>query len=323
MKPDQLMSPSLSNLTAISLIESHPDFKILRRVGCIPHDAPPPEGAKIAVGVILDTETTGPDTAADKLIELGMVKFEFNPDTGQIYRVLETFNALEDPGMPISAEATAVNGITNEMVKGQHIHTETVNQFVNGASLIIAHHAEFDRKITEARFSVFAELNWACSLVQIDWDAEGFGTAKLDYLATKFGMFYDAHRAENDCLALLEVLRQNLPISGVPAMKSLSEKSSERSYKVSAENAAFATKDLLKAHGFRWDDKGKVWHITVAGGDAIKEVVDFLREDIYNNRNVTLPFEIFDAKTLFSVRGGVQTRKSIIKEDAQMPIQTC
>jgi DNA polymerase-3 subunit epsilon len=55
------------------------------------------------------------------LIELGIVIVEYSPDTGQVYRVLETYNELEDPGMSIPPESTKIHGITDDMVIGKKI----------------------------------------------------------------------------------------------------------------------------------------------------------------------------------------------------------
>lgn len=42
---------------------------------------------------------------------------------------------------------------------------------------------------------------WACSFVDINWRAEGFGAGKLDYFLMQQGWFYEGHRALSDCLA--------------------------------------------------------------------------------------------------------------------------
>lgn len=49
-------------------------------------------------GAVLDTETTGMDLAADQVIELALVAFEYDEGTGAIGRVLGTYSGLEDPG---------------------------------------------------------------------------------------------------------------------------------------------------------------------------------------------------------------------------------
>ena len=40
-------------------------------------------------GIILDVETTGLNSSADEIVELGMVNFEFARD-GRVFRVLDT-----------------------------------------------------------------------------------------------------------------------------------------------------------------------------------------------------------------------------------------
>lgn len=49
--------------------------------------------------VILDAETTGTDHLQDQVVELGMVAFDYCPETGQIDQVHGTFNELEDRGL--------------------------------------------------------------------------------------------------------------------------------------------------------------------------------------------------------------------------------
>lgn len=69
---------------------------------------------------IVDDETTGTNFLSDKIIEIGiMVIVEYCPHTGQAYRVLEDYDDLEDPGIPIPAASTKIHGITDEMVQGK------------------------------------------------------------------------------------------------------------------------------------------------------------------------------------------------------------
>jgi DNA polymerase III epsilon subunit-like protein len=57
---------------------------------------------------------------------------------------------------------------------------------------------------------------------QVDWAAKGFEGAKLSALASQCGFFFDGHRAENDCLAGLEILARPLP-SGRTALAHMLE----------------------------------------------------------------------------------------------------
>ena len=99
---------------------------------------------KKLIGVFLDTETTGLSYATDRIIELGMVKFEYNED-GRIFQLLDEFNRYQDPGMPIPEAITKLNGITDDMVKNHQINVEEVDSYLNDVDIIITHNAQFDR----------------------------------------------------------------------------------------------------------------------------------------------------------------------------------
>ena len=291
-------------------LESHPDYRVLRRLE--PRKAyAKADGRVLSKGVIVDTETTGLNPDTDKIIEIGVVVFEFDPESGQAYRVTDTYGGLEDPGRPISPEITEITGITNEMVAGQRMDDARIADLIAGASLIIAHNSKFDRPFLEQRFPVFETLPWGCSLEQVDWNGEGLGARKLDYIAFQFGFFFDAHRAENDCLALLHILQQTLPKSKRLVMKALLEQLPHKDWTVYAVNAKFESKDLLKERTYRWDAARKVWHRTLTGTEAITSEVAWLKETIYGGSNVSLDFEVRDALLRYSRRPGKQVVKKI------------
>ena len=84
---------------------------------------------KKLIGVFLDTETTGLSCVTDRIIELGMVKFEYTED-GRIFRLLDEFNRYQDPGMPIPEAITKLTGITDDMVKNHQINVEEVVSYL-------------------------------------------------------------------------------------------------------------------------------------------------------------------------------------------------
>jgi len=289
-------------------LEANPNFRVLRKL--VPQlDFAKPDGRSLAKGVVVDTETTGLNQNSDKIMEIGLVVFEYDPETGQAYRVLESFGALEDPGIPITPEITEITGITNEMVAGKRIDDARIAELVSGASIVIAHNSKFDRPFLEQRFPVFEELPWGCSFAQVDWDGEGLGARKLDYIAFQFGFFFDAHRAETDCQALLTILQQELPKSKVKVLKSMLEQLPQKDWTV-YPMSDYASKDLLKARSYYWDAARKVWHPTLTGTEVITGEVAWLKEAIYGGRNVNLEFEVRDAQLRYSRRPG----KKVIKE---------
>lgn len=291
-------------------LTTNPNYRVLRRL--LPCQSfAVPDGRPLLKGVIVDTETTGLNQDADKIIEIGVVIFEYDPETGQAYRVLDTYGGLEDPGFPITPEITEITHITNEMVAGKRIDDALVNSLVDGASLVIAHNSGFDRPFLEQRLPVFETLPWGCSLSQIDWNSEGIGARKLDYIAFQFGFFFEAHRAEADCMALLHILQQALPKSRVKVMKALLDQLPQKDWTVYALNSAFDTKDLLKARAYQWDAGRKTWHRTLTGTEAITNEVAWLKETIYGGRGVKLEFEVKDAPLRYSKRPGKKVFKDI------------
>lgn len=292
-------------------VEAHEDFRVLRRFKPKAlYEATEPLGPLLK-GIILDTETTGRDAEKDAIVELGMVAFEFCPVTGRIYRVLDVYDELEDPGFPIPPAASAVNHITDEMVVGKHIDDQRVIDMVTDADIIIAHNSSFDRPLCEKRFPIFMGKAWACSLHQIDWEGEGL-PKKLEYLTMELGMFYDAHRAEMDCRAVLEVLSRPLPKSGTRAMKALFEKHSHAEMLAYAMDTKFETKDALKERGYLWsggdNGKPKAWYVRLSE-EAYQAELDWLAENIYKYRKFLVNCESVDAFSRFSRRSkGIEPR---------------
>ena len=285
-------------------LDAHPDYRVLRRLQPRTAFNTPIDGLRCARGIVLDTETTGLSAETDRVIELGMLLFEFDPISGTIFRVLEVFDELEDPGFPIPPATTAIHHITDAMVQGHRIDDAQVARLLQGVSVVIAHNAGFDRPFVEQRWPVFEDLLWACSIRDIDWRAEGFGSAKLEYLLQTQGVFYEAHRAETDCWALLELLSHNLPQSQQPALLSLLETLNQPQLKLSALGSPFETKDLLKQRGYRWSAEQRCWSRMLSGEQALEEELSWLKRRVYGNRGAQVELETLGGTIRYSNRQG-------------------
>lgn len=291
------------------VLETSADYRVLRRLQPV-DDFGVHTDAVLQRGVVLDTETTGTDIDGDAIVELGLVAFDYVPASGQVVRVAGVYDSLEDPGMPIPPETTAIHGITDEMVAGQRIDDLAVARLVAGAQWIVAHNAAFDRPFVERRLPLFETLPWVCSLVEIPWQQAGFAGRKLEYLAHQSGFFYEGHRSEVDCRALLEVLRRPLPDSGRIAWHQLLESGARPSYRIWALDAPFESKDLLRARGYRWDARRRCWNRTLDREGAAAEA-PWLKERVYGGRSREVEVEIQDALTRYSVRPGRSVRRSL------------
>jgi DNA polymerase-3 subunit epsilon len=283
-------------------LEAHPDYRVLRRLD-VSRKWPALEGAGGSQAVVLDTETTGLDPATDKLIELAMVKFEYSRTTGEVGRVLGVYEGLDDPGVPIPPESTALHGITNEMVHGQRLDESAIEALLDGVGVVIAHNAGFDRPFVERRSPRFASLAWGCSLREVPWESVGIGSAKLEYLAYRYGFFFEGHRAEVDCRALLEVLRRPFGETGTNALKVLLESAREPSLRIWATGSQYETKDMLKARGYRWEGEKRVWYRDLGAAEREVELA-WLKETVYGGKSAGVEVETFDARTRYSGREG-------------------
>ncbi len=153
------------------------------------------------------------------------------------------------------------------MVKGKRFDDTAAAHLLEGVSLVIAHNAKFDRPFLEERFPLFMKMPWACSIRDVEWREWGYSSSALEFLAYRTGFFYDGHRAEIDCRALLAVLARPLgERTAAPALKALLDHAREKTFKLFAMNSPFESKDLLKGRGYRWEPDGKVWAVEL---DAI------------------------------------------------------
>ena len=280
------------------------DYKVIKRFSPVTQYNEKKVDTDIKVGVFLDTETTGMNPDADKVIELAMVPFEFDSE-GNIYRVLPEYNALQDPGIPIPELISEITGITDDMVKGKSIDLQQVSSVLSDAVIVIAHNARFDRPFCESLLADFEDIAWACSIADVSWNAEGFEGVKLEYLAYKYGFFFEGHRATIDCQAGIELLSQRLPKSGQLVLKQLLENARRTDVRLWADKAPFEMKDLLRQRGYRWspgdNGKRKAWYRDLPE-DKLDEEMLFLNEHVYPRAVGVLPTDRFNAKVRYSRR---------------------
>ncbi len=292
--------PADQLLELVQYVDSLPQYKVLRR---LPEPDSYGDVSQSIRVLVIDTETTGVDHNTDKIIEIGAVLVEADPETGQIGRVINTYSGLEDPGFPIPPQSTAIHGITDEMVKGQRFDDAAMHQLLDGVQLVLAHNAAFDRPFLENRFRSFETLPWGCTFKQINWNDEGFGSSKLEFIVYKLGYFFDAHRAVTDCYALLTALAHPLPKSGMLPVALLVQAAEQKEFVIYALNSPFETKDALRNKGFRWDADLRAWKIPVLGKAAGDETIQWLKNNIYNTTaKVSLGFQVSVATDRFSNR---------------------
>ncbi len=89
--------------------------------------------------IAFDLETTGTVPGVDQIVEIGAVRF----NNGIVESV---FSTLVDPQRAIPPGASAVNGITDDMVRGKPKIDTLLNSFADFCenSILVAHNAPFD-----------------------------------------------------------------------------------------------------------------------------------------------------------------------------------
>ena len=151
------------------------------------------------VACFLDVETTGLSPWKEEVVELAMVLFEYDADTGAVGRRVGSYVGLREPGIPISPGAARVHGLTMEVLHGCRLDDDKVRGLLAKSSLLIAHNAAFDRPFVTRLFPQAGKMRWACSCHDIPWRAYGQPSARLESLARAFGLRANqVHRAADD-----------------------------------------------------------------------------------------------------------------------------
>jgi DNA polymerase III subunit epsilon len=163
---------------------------------------------------LIDVETTGTDSAVDRVVEIGIV-------VGRGGEVVERRSWLINPGCAITEEARAVHGITDEMVADKPAFAELAAEISAALTGVIpaAYNAAFDRAFLASELeragypreklppSFANKVEWIDPLV---WARELHELEKgksLGEVSSRLGVALDtAHRATDDAEAALKVL---------------------------------------------------------------------------------------------------------------------
>lgn len=170
-------------------LEASGEYRVVRRL--VPPDPLPSPPAGARLGLVIDVETTGADLRGDEVIELAMVRFAYTPE-GEVLGVVDTFQGYHEPARTISAEITALTGISAETVAGHALDREAVGAFVAPAVIVLAHNAAFDRRFAERLHPYFSTKAWGCTMSEPPWREEGFEGLKLACLAPEWFLLRQA-----------------------------------------------------------------------------------------------------------------------------------
>lgn len=160
--------------------------------------------------VAFDTETTGLWAPANRIVELGAVKFRL----GDNHPVV--FQALVNPERQIPSEVVSIHGITDTMVKDCETVEPVLKRFVDFCgpeSILIAHNALFDISFVGCemdRVGVPLPQNHILDTVDISHKMQpGLDSYSLLSLSQELGISStQSHRASDDATLVWKVFEQ-------------------------------------------------------------------------------------------------------------------
>ncbi len=150
--------------------------------------------------VVFDLETTGVSKTKDQIVEIGAIKVKDG-------KVVDELSMFVNPNIPIPPEASAVNNITDDMVKNAPKKKEAMETFVNfiGESVLVGHNISgFDMAFIwrdcEEVFGKIPNNDYIDTLRLARMVLPKNGSHKLTTLAEYYNIpIVDAHRATGDC----------------------------------------------------------------------------------------------------------------------------
>ena len=177
-----------------------------------------------ATYVVLDVETTGLNTHADQIIEIGAVRIENGVEVAE-------FSELIDPGCPVPERVTEITGISTAMLRGKPHLMDVMPAFAKfcEGAVLVAHNASFDiaffrRAFRDAKLPFDHPVLDTLALVRNQYPQ--FKNHKLGNVCKQLGVsLANAHRAVHDAratsLVLLKVLNEVRAQKGVNTLGEL------------------------------------------------------------------------------------------------------
>ena len=166
-----------------------------------------PEGPENGIAGFIDVETTGLSARRDEIIEFAISLFCFDRNSYNIIGIVDSYCGLREPSVPISPEASKVNGIYMRDVKGKDLDYNRINEMLEKADFFVSHNANFDRKFVRQLFPSVDIKDWLCSMNGINWYDKGFHSKGLQNLLSMHGIRpKSAHRAFSDVESAIKLL---------------------------------------------------------------------------------------------------------------------
>ena len=193
------------------------------------------------LGLVLDVETTGLRPNSDEIIELALILFTYNSETGDILNFVAEDSFLREPLSSHARrnynQAYRVHGIPYGSVEGKTFHDEKIRSYIDRADSIFAHNASFDRSFLYQMYPEINEQEWFCTMRNVPWKQYGFVNSKLLTLLQAHNITnFQTHRAMDDISYLIQLLQKANP-EGLPYLKDVINKKPMKKYAPSSQKS--------------------------------------------------------------------------------------
>ena len=172
-----------------------------------PHGPAGGEAVERGLACFIDVETTGLNPRRDEIVELACVLFAFDRRTSEIVGVVEAYQGLRQPSIPIPPDAARIHGLTDDDVRGHDLDYGRLRAMLDRAEFVVAHNSSFDLAFVGRLVPEALRKPWYCSMRGVDWYGRGFRSRGLQHLLRAHDLDPGrAHRAASDAVAAVRLL---------------------------------------------------------------------------------------------------------------------
>lgn len=210
----------------------------------------------------IDTETSGLDSKTDRIIEYGVVLFDWDTKI-PVQMISELIDPAMDAGgseFPLSEEIVKLTGITDGMLESYGAYEKDVlirvNEMSHFADFRVGHNCNtFDALFMTEAYKraglVEPDLLWLDSMEDVKFPPE-IKTRNLKHLAVEHNFCPSfSHRAVFDVLTMFRIMAEY-------DLDAIIARAHEPTLFVQAL-VSFEEKDLAKERGYHWCAPKKIW----------------------------------------------------------------
>jgi len=191
-------------------------------------DPMPPEDINLAA--MAETLGKSPDY---RVLRRLVLRTEFTPCEGQATKT----------GIMLDVEKTGLDTARDEVIELAMV------KYTRGNHRPDRYYGWNGRRASDCALAAVRPEAWACSATEVEWRKHGFDGSRQGYLLAGVGLFHQAHRAIDDCRALVEILASNLPKPNRSALAVLLGRARRKTMRIWAEQISLWAQGRIEEAG--------------------------------------------------------------------------